>query len=301
MIHCGFVGIVGLPNVGKSTFLNYILKEKVSIVSHKPQTTRQAVTGVLSTEAYQLIFFDAPGLVVGQKGFFQFLATEVEKIIEKSDHVLVLVSNDQDDAALMDSTLERLARIEKPYSFIFTKYDLPPTPFVMNLKKELDDNQVPYLNFSIHKKNDALQGEELKKFLGNLAATLPQEAEPLYDPEMISLDATRDIVGEFIREQCFLQLGHEIPFHLAVKVNSYKKEKNILRIDATIYVEKDNHKGIVIGKKGAQLQEIGSAARKSIENLLGEKIFLGLHVVCKKNWMKNTGMLKDLGYNVDKK
>lgn len=301
MIHCGFVGIIGLPNVGKSTFLNYVLKEKVSIVSHKPQTTRQSVSGVLSTDEYQLIFFDAPGLVTGGKGLFSFLSAEVDKIIEKSDHILVLMSNDQEASELLTPTLEKLKRQEKPVSTIFTKSDLQATPFVMERKQAIMDSGAHFLNFSIHRTNDAAQKAELDEFLRKLALSMPQETQPLYDPEMISLDATRNIVSEFIREQCFLQLGQEIPFSLGVKVNSYKKEKGILRIDATIFVEKDNHKGIVIGKKGAQLQEIGTAARKSIEDLLGEKIFLGLHVVCKKNWMKNDSMMKEMGYNVDKK
>lgn len=129
---------------------------------------------------------------------------------------------------------------------------------------------------------------------------LPEEHHPLYDPEMISLDRTRDIVAEFIREQCFLNLDQEIPFSSGIIIKSFKRQKGLLHIQANILIEKENHKAIVIGKNGSMLKKIGQESRKKIEELLGEKIFLGLHVTHKKNWMKRDSIMKEVGYVHDK-
>ncbi len=295
MIHCGFIGILGLPNAGKSSLLNAVLEEKLVIVSDKPQTTRQSFSGIISTKDYQLILLDAPGYVEPKAGLFEFLNKEFVKVIEKSEHLLVLISHDQKQTAQFDNFWKEIKASNKPKSYLFTKSDLKETEFVTQLKEELKSER----NLEVSLKKEFK--ESLNDFLKEISQTLKAEHHPLYDTEMISLDNTREIVAEFIREQCFLQLEKEIPFSTGVIVKSYKRQKGMLHIEANILIEKENHKAIVIGKNGSRLKKIGQESRKSIENLLGEKIFLGLHVAFKKNWMKKKSIMSELGYEHDKR
>jgi len=297
MIHCGFVGILGLPNAGKSTFLNKVLGEKVAIISSKPQTTRQASTGLVTTDDFQLVFLDAPGYVEPKAGLFNFLSEEFTKVIEKSEHLLVLVSQEQKDTEIFKKFISAVDDSKKPVTYLFTKADLPPTEFVTGFQKEAAEKGALTCSYTIKSKDQL----GLKALMKDIAETLPKEHHPLYDPEMISLDRTRDIVAEFIREQCFLMLDKEIPYGLGVIIKSFKKEKGLQHIQANILIEKENHKAILIGKGGQQLKKIGQASRKKIEELLGEKVFLGLHVSFKKNWMKNNSIMKEVGYTHEHK
>jgi len=298
MIHCGFVGLIGLPNAGKSSLLNEIVKEKVSIISSKPQTTRQSFSGLWSEDNFQLVFFDSPGFVNKRPGLFDFLAAEFDRVIEKSDVLVFLISHEQKKSSDFDLALSKVRGTKKPVHYLFSKIDIQPTPFVVSIKEQLGQDNVVFQETSL--KSTGLM-EQFKDYLRALALTLPQEPHALYDPEMISLDNTRDIVSEYIREECFERLDKEIPFGLAVIIESFKVENGLTHIQARIIVEKENHKAIVIGKGGQQLRDIGKGARAKIEELLGEKIFLGLHVVHKKNWLKNKAIMKELGYSHDKR
>lgn len=297
MIHCGFVGILGLPNAGKSTFLNEILGEKVSIISNKPQTTRQSFTGLVTRDHYQLIFLDAPGFVEPKAGLFDFLSVEMEKVIEKSEYLLILISHDQKETEKMKKFLNIVEESKKPYSFLFTKQDLVESEFVSSLKNKMREQERLFGTLTMKNKDRA----SVEELLSAVAHRLPKEHHPLYDPDMISLDRTRDIVAEFIREQCFVQLDKEIPYGLGVIIKSFKRENGLQHIQANILVEKENHKAILIGKGGQQLKKIGQASRSKIEELLGEKVFLGLHIAVKKNWMRNKSIMKEVGYHHDKK
>ena len=292
MIHCGFVGLLGLPNAGKSTFLNKALGEKVVIISEKPQTTRKSFTGLLSNKDYQLIVLDAPGYVEPKRGLFDYLHAEFDRVIEKSEHLIVLVANDQKNTAKFQKFWNRVEASKKPFSLLITKIDLKASDFILVLKAKLEGESKLVGEYSVRLDKK----KQMDQFLTDISLTLPQENHPLYDPDMISLDRVRDIVAEFIREQCFLQLQQEIPYGLGVIIKSYKKEKGLQHIQANILVEKENHKGILIGKGGAQLKKIGQDARAKIEELLGEKVFLGLHVSHKKNWTKNRSIMKEVGY-----
>lgn len=294
---CGFIGIIGLPNSGKSTLLNEIIEEKISIVSSKPQTTRQYLSGIKTTDDYQLIFFDAPGFVLPKKGLFEFLAKEFDSVIEKSDHILFVISHDERDSLIFHQVLKKAENSKKPISYLFSKSDLPMNPFVKELKEKLDAEGQHTFAFSMKNGNK----EELYSFLQEVASQQPEEEAPLYDPEMISLDRTRDIVSELIREECFEQLQKEIPYGLGVIVTSFNHDKEIPHIEANIILDKESHKAIVIGKGGQQLKKIGEKSREKIEKFLGEKVFLGLHVVFRKNWMKNKRIMKEMGYDERRK
>lgn len=293
-MNCGFVGILGLPNVGKSSLFNEILQDKISIVSPKPQTTRQSLSGICTTDDYQLIFWDAPGFVNPKKGIFDFLAKEFDRVIENSDILLIVIACDQLESLAFQQALAKAKKSKKPLAYLFTKADLPLSPYVAEFRESLDPRDSLVFDFSIKGEN---KKENLETILSTLAEQLPESPQPLYDPDMISLDKTRDIVAEFIREACFELLQQEIPFGLGVIIKSFKHDQHILRIEANILVEKENHKAIVIGKKGSQLKEIGKKAREQIEKFLGEKVFLGLHVAYKKNWQKDSNIMKELGYD----
>ncbi len=297
MIHYGVIGLMGLPNVGKSSFLNTVLEQQVTIVSQRPQTTRQSLSGILTHEDYQIVFKDAPGFVVGDEGMFQFLGQEFEKVLKDSDHFFLMIAHDQKESKKWDVIFEKVKKTKKPMSFIFTKSDLPTSEFVMKLKENIlfASEPINALDFSINKYNK----EETLDFFRKISRSFYTLDQALHDPDMISLDRTRDIVSEFIREECFIRLDKEVPFSLAVLIRSFTRDNGFQRIEADIIVEKDNHRGIVIGKGGQLLKQIGESSRKKIEELLGEKIFLGLHVTHKKNWMKNKRMMKDMGYHHD--
>jgi GTPase len=297
MIHCGFVGILGLPNAGKSTLLNKILDEKIAIVSSKPQTTRQSSTGVLTKDNYQMIFFDSPGFVEPKEGIFKFLASEFDRVIDKSDHLIMMISHEQKDSEVFNKSLEKVKKSKKPVSYLYSKSDIEESEFVKALKLDMRLAKVSHFEYSVKTKDMPLLFDWLK----SIAETFPQETQALYDSEMISLDRTRDIVSEFIREECFLNLDKEIPFGLGVIIQSFKTVKGMTHIEANIIVDKENHKGIVIGKSGAMLKKIGQNSRSKIEKLLGEKIYLGLHVSYKQNWMKNKAIMNELGYKDDKR
>lgn len=294
---CGFIGIVGLPNSGKSTLLNEIIEEKITIVSSKPQTTRQSLSGIKTTDDYQLVFFDAPGFVQPKKGLFEFLSKEFDNVIEKSDRILFMITHDQHDSLSFRQVLKKVEDTKKDVSYIFSKSDLNMNSFISSLKEKLETKGEHCLTFSIKEKDK----EPLYSFLQEIADQMPEEVGPLYDPEMISLDRTRDIVGELVREECFEQLQKEIPFGLGVIIKSFKHEKGIPHIEANIVVDKESHKAIVIGKGGAQLKKIGQRSREKIEQFMGEKVYLGLYVAHKKNWMKNKNIMKEMGYDERRK
>ncbi|MCJ8276947.1 MAG: GTPase Era [Bdellovibrionales bacterium] len=273
--------------------LNQIIEEKISIVSSKPQTTRQYLSGIRSTDEYQLIFFDAPGFVNPKKGLFDFLSKEFDRVIDKSDHILFVISFEQENSDAFKQVQDKVKASGKKVSYIFSKADLKIKPFIAELRDQMMAEGAQTMTYSIKDKDNG----PLFDYLKEIADQMPEEMFPLYDPEMISLDRTRDIVGELIREVCFEMLQKELPYGLGVIIKSFKNEKNMPHIEANIVVEKEGHKGIVIGKGGAQLKKIGQQSRAKIEEFLGEKVFLGLHVAYKKNWQTNKNIMKEMGYD----
>ena len=291
-MRCGFVGLLGLPNAGKSTFLNHIIGEKISIVSDKPQTTRNLVSGILTDSDSQLVFYDAPGFIDGKDGLWAFLNKEFHRVAEESEVLVLVISCDQKSNPEFSFFMEQVEALEKDYVVLFSKADLPPSELCKELEERFKLKNIPFIFFQKNQKDNA----ELDLFLKSLSDRFPEQSQPFYDPEMISLQNTRDIVGEMIREQCFETLHQEIPFGLGVIIKSFNEKGKILRIEANIVVDKENHKGIVIGEGGRQLKEIGTRAQKRIEEFLDQKIFLGLHVAYKKNWTHKPQIMSELGY-----
>ncbi|MGZ3826365.1 MAG: GTPase Era [Bdellovibrio sp.] len=292
----GFLGLIGQPNAGKSTLMNFLVEEKVSIVSAKPQTTRRRILGIWSTDAGQIVFVDAPGVVKAEKGLNAFLAKEAEEVIADSDALLAIVSVDEEKPEDAEKIIDMVAKSGKPWIGVITKADIEEKFHrVMILKKMIEEKGGKALSVSVKEsKNDK---EEREALLIEFLELLPETPAPLYDVELFTNENVREMVSEIIREKCFEVLHQEIPYSLAVRILKFDEHADpIPKIHAEILVSKENHKAIVIGKQAQVIKQIGMEARKEIEKLMGEKIFLDLNVACKPDWFESKKIMKELGY-----
>lgn len=292
----GFLGLIGQPNAGKSTLMNYLVQEKVSIVTEKPQTTRRRVIGVWSTDKGQIVFVDAPGVIKADKGLNGFLSQEAADVIQQSDALLAVLSLDEKNPEAAEKVIEMVAAAKKPWAGIITKTDLDEKQHrIMILKKMIEDHKGKA--FQISAKDMDQNEEDREALLIEFMEMLPESPAPLYDVELFTPHNTRDLVAEVIREKCFEFVHQEVPFSMAVRILKYDEiAKPCPKIYAEILVAKENHKAIVIGKQGANLKNIGMAARKEIESLVGEKVFLDLNVSFKADWFNNKRIMQELGY-----
>lgn len=292
----GFLGLIGQPNAGKSTLMNFLVEEKVSIVSAKPQTTRRRILGIWSTDQGQIVFVDAPGVVKADKGLNAFLAKEAEEVIGASDALLAIVSVDEEKPEDAGKIIDMVAKSGKPWMGIVTKADIAEKAHrVLILKKMIEEKGGKALSISV--KDSLNDKEEREALLIEFLELLPESPAPLYDVELFTNENVREMVSEIIREKCFESLHQEIPYSLAVRILKFDENASpIPKIHAEIIVSKENHKAIVIGKEARVIKQIGMDARKEIEKLMGEKIFLDLNVACKPEWFENKKMMKELGY-----
>lgn len=292
----GFLGLIGQPNAGKSTLMNFLVEEKVSIVSAKPQTTRRRILGIWSNDQGQIVFVDAPGVVKAEKGLNAFLAKEAEEVISASDALLAIVSVDEEKPEDAGKIIDMVAKSGKPWMGIVTKADIAEKNHrVLILKKMIEEKGGKALSISV--KDSLNDKEEREALLIEFLELLPESPAPLYDIELFTNENVREMVSEIIREKCFEALHQEIPYSLAVRILKFDENASpIPKIHAEIIVSKENHKAIVIGKEARVIKQIGMEARKEIEKLMGEKIFLDLNVACKPEWFENKKMMKELGY-----
>lgn len=287
----GFIAIIGKPNAGKSTLLNRIIGQKLAIVSPKPQTTRDAVLGILSRENFQMIFMDTPGLIDPRNTLNQCLYDNAAEALRDVDLVYHII--DVTDPKPVTPAIERLMNLSSAPKFLLAnKIDRSGKPLdPANPAPHLDMDQYNEV-FGI----SALRGDHVSELLEKSLELLP-EGPPYYDPEQISDRNLRFLSAEIIREKTFELLGQELPYSIAVQVEEFKeRETGKTYIRAVIYVERDSQKGMVIGKGGKKLKEIGSAARPDIEDLVGGPVFLDLWVKVRKNWTKKENDLRNFGY-----
>ncbi|MCP4419177.1 MAG: GTPase Era [Chloroflexi bacterium] len=291
----GFVAVIGRPNVGKSTLINGLLQEKINIVSPRPQTTRSRQLGILTTTAYQIIFMDTPGLMQPRHKLDQFMVETAVDSLNEADVVLWLVDGSEAVGAGDRAIAKQLRSLNPaiPIILAINKNDItPPTKVIPHTEayRALLPNAADWVFFS------AQTGNGRNELLNLVVQALPQG--PRYYPsDQITDIYVRDMAAEFVREQVMLQLRDEIPYSVAVQVDQFKERPNgTTYIGANIIVERDNHKRIVIGSKGSQLRQIGAAARKEIELLIGGKVFLELFVKVEPKWRRNEKALKRLGY-----
>lgn len=287
----GFVALIGQPNAGKSTLMNKILGEKTSIVSDKPQTTRGRVQGILTLPHAQVIFVDAPGVVKSTTGVNKFLQAEAMDAMEQSDVILLLLAADSSEEHAK-SLVEMARKAKKPWVAIITKNDLIGGTRVPKFFNYFMEEKVEFVSISSTKRPTEARDEVLAKVLPHL----PKAKAHLFEADMYTTQTMRQITAEFIREACFENLHQEIPYGLAVRIIEFKEDEPIPSIRAELVLEKENHKAIVIGAKGATIKKIGMESRKAIEKVMDQQIFLELHVQVKENWSQNPRMMKELGY-----
>jgi len=285
--HSGFVALLGRPNVGKSTLLNRLLGEKIAITSAKPQTTRNRVAGVLNRGPVQLVFFDTPGVHEGIKLLNRYMVREALSCLPDVDAAVFLVDAVEglrpDDEALA----RHLGGAPVPVLLAVNKTDTGKAP------TEVFADLLPFQ--SCHRVS-ALTGDGTEGLLDALAGLLPEGPE-YYPEDMLTDRSERFIAQEFIREKVFDLTGEEIPYSVAVTVESWKERENgVVVIHDTIHVEWESQKGIVIGKGGHLIKEVGLRARTDLEALLGAPVFLDLHVSVDKNWTKDPRALRRYGY-----
>lgn len=288
----GFVAVVGRPNVGKSTLMNAFLGEKVAIVSPKPQTTRQRQLGILTTETYQIIFIDTPGIMLPQHKLDEFMVNTAVDTLADADLILWLVDASEPVGAGDRAIATQVQAASTPAILALNKADLLPAAEVLP-RTEAYRALLPDAEWILF---SAQHGRGRDELLAMIVAALPEG--PLYYPEDQVTDSyVRDMAAEFIREQIMLQLRDEIPYGTAVQILEFKERDNgDVYISANIFVDRDTHKRIIIGKKGQQLKEIGAAARAQLEELVENKVFLELWVKVEPKWRQNEKWLKRFGY-----
>jgi GTP-binding protein Era len=289
----GFVTIIGRPNVGKSTLMNHLIGEKISIISNKPQTTRNTIQTILTKENYQIIFLDTPGIHKPRHKLGEYMVRMANKTFNEVDVILFLITPDETSGAGDKYIIEELKTVKTPVILIINKVDAFKNE---NIAKTIE-NYSREFNFKEVVPISALTGENVDELVKIIVDNLPEG--PQYFPsDMITDQPEKFIISEIIREKILKNLDEEVPHGTAVEIISMKEEKGskLVNINATIYCEKDSHKAIIIGKGGLMLKKIGQSAREDIEALLGSKIYLELWVKVKKDWRDTSSTLKDLGY-----
>lgn len=297
-VKSGMVAIVGPPNAGKSTLLNYLLGQKISIVSPKPQTTRNRIVGIVNGSDHQIVFLDTPGLHKAREPLNLEMVRIALESLNEVDAVLFLVDvslplPEKKQKEKESELLSFMDKINSPAIMVLNKIDLIDRKNVL----PMIESYTKLFPFKAVIPLSALKGDGAGNLLDEILTLLPMG--PRYFPEDIPTDASeRFLCGEIIREKVFLFTGQEIPYSTAVLIESFKEDdvKKLVTIHATIVLEKDSQKGIVIGKGGKKLKSIGTAARKDIESLIGEKVLLKLWVKVKKKWSQNENFLKELGF-----
>ena len=298
----GFLGLIGQPNAGKSTLLNLLVEEKVSIVTDKPQTTRRRVMGFLQSPEAQIILVDAPGVLRASKGLNSFLQKEAEDVIQSSDALAAVLNLDEDKKENLDRIIEMVSASGKPWFAVITKVDqIDKSHRLQRLKDELREKfpKVSVLEVSNTWKKDLQSFRDL--FMGVARGLLPESPAPLYDVELFTPHTLRELAAEVVREKCFEELQQEIPYQLAIRIVKFDENReDLTKIFAEIVISKESHKPIIIGKGGAQIKKIGMSARKELERLMGHQVFLNLDVVVREEWFENPRLMKELGYVVVK-
>ena len=294
----GFIGIIGRPNVGKSTLLNAILGEKIAITTDKPQTTRNTIRGIYTDipqgdydKGVQMVFIDTPGIHKPHSKLGSFMTESAINTFKEVDVILFLVDEPLGRGPGDKYILEMLKEVKTPKLLIINKIDRMDPEEFRGIYEEYSQMGV----FDDVLGTSALEGKNVKALLSRIEEFL--EEGPMYFPEdMITDHPERFIVSEIIREKLLLYLQDEVPHGVAVEIESYAEEKNLTKIGAVIYCERKSHKGIIIGKEGKKLKGIGKSARLEIEALLGTKVFLELWVKVKENWRDSDFALSNFGY-----
>lgn len=285
----GFVNILGKPNAGKSTLMNRLVGEKLSIVTPKAQTTRHRILGIVSQPDYQIVFSDTPGYLEAKYGLHRAMMRFVESAIEDADVILYLI--DVTDPSDVESYRQEILQAETKLIVVLNKVDQLPAEQLPALIKEWEElaPQAKVIPLS------AELGYNADMLMQQIVDLLP-EGESYYGEDELTDKSERFLAAEIIREKVFLNYKQEIPYASEVLVDTFKDEPNILRIEATVYVERATQKGIIIGHQGKELKKVGTAARLDMEKFWDKKVYLGLFVKIKENWRNDDRQLRYFGY-----
>lgn len=294
MFKSGFITVIGRPNVGKSTLLNQLIGEKISIISDKPQTTRNKIHLVLTTDKMQCVFIDTPGIQMPKNKLGDYMLSASQSTLEDVDLIIFMVDTSEEIGKLDNYILSKLRDLETPIILLVNKIDELENQDATELVEK-------YKEMDLFKKALPISAKEninLSILLEDIYDVL--EEGPMYYPDdMITDQPERNIISEIVREKALNNLFEEIPHGIAVEVMriAQRPDKDLVDVDITLYVEQNSHKGMVIGKGGHMLKTIGSQARADIERLLDTKINLSIWVKVAKDWRKKDSRLKDFGYN----
>lgn len=288
-----FIAIVGRPNVGKSTLLNAILGEKVAIVSSKPQTTRNRITGIYTKDENQIVFLDTPGFQKPRTKLGEYMLAASDSSIGNSDAVILIADVNYGLGDIEKDIIERIKRTKLPSILVLNKTDMSTPEKVAKTIMEYDS----YYKFDAVVPTSASRGQGVDAVLDECSKYLV-ESEWFFPDDIITDQPERSIVAETIREKLLRVLSDEVPHGTAVSIEEFKDEEKIIRVRADIYCEKASHKGIIIGKNGETLKRIGTYAREDLERFFGVKVYINLWVKVKEKWRDSTLNLNNLGYNI---
>lgn len=288
----GFAALIGRPNVGKSTLMNCLIGQKIAITSNKPQTTRNRIQTVYTSEKGQIVFVDTPGIHKAKNRLGDYMVNVARRSLSEVDVILWLVEPSNYIGAGEESILEQLSRVNTPVILVINKIDTVKKEellgFIDTYRKRMDFAEIVPVS--------ALKRDNTEELLSCIFKYLPY-GPAFYDENTVTDQPQRQIVAELIREKALRTLEEEIPHGIAVTIEKMKRRGKIMDIEATIICERDSHKGIIIGKQGSMLKRIGSSARRDIEEMLECKVNLQLWVKVKKDWRDSEFLLKNFGYN----
>ncbi len=290
----GFAAIIGMPNVGKSTLLNEIAGQKIAIISEKPQTTRNKILAIHTTDTEQIIFTDTPGIHKPANKLGNFMLGTVNSAMNDTDVILFVVDSTREIAQIEREIAASLSKTGVPCILILNKVDLVKKE---DLLPKIADYSSMY-EFDSIVPISAKEGDGIDILFNTIRDFIP-EGPMLYDEEMVTDQPERQIASEIIREKMLYLLQQEVPHGIAIEISKVQELQHITKIYATIFCEKKAHKGIIIGKNGAMLKQIGSLARKDIEEMLDKKVYLELWVKVKEDWRNSDFLLKNFGYKID--
>lgn len=288
----GFAALIGRPNGGKSTLMNCLIGQKIAITSNKPQTTRNRIQTVYTSEKGQIVFVDTPGIHKAKNRLGDYMVNVARRSLSEVDVILWLVEPSNYIGAGEESILEQLSRVNTPVILVINKIDTVKKEellgFIDTYRKRMDFAEIVPVS--------ALKKDNTEELLSCIFKYLPY-GPAFYDEDTVTDQPQRQIVAELIREKALRTLEEEIPHGIAVTIEKMKRRGKIMDIEATIICERDSHKGIIIGKQGSMLKRIGSSARRDIEEMLECKVNLQLWVKVKKDWRDSEFLLKNFGYN----
>lgn len=288
----GFVTLIGRPNVGKSTLMNQLIGQKIAITSNKPQTTRNRIQTVYTSDQGQIVFVDTPGIHKAKNKLGDYMVHVAEHTLSEVDVILWLVEPSNFIGAGERHIMEQLQKVKTPVILVINKADMVKKEeillYIDTYRKQMDFHEIVPVS--------ALKGDNTDTLISCIMKYLPY-GPAFYDEDTVTDQPMRQIVAELIREKALRLLEEEIPHGIAVSIEKMQQRKNICDIEATIVCERDSHKGIIIGKGGSMLKRIGSAARPDIEDLLEQRVNLQLWVKVKKDWRDSDFLMKNFGYN----